>query len=90
MGRVSFGPLESCSWRVPLGERLYGYSGPWPVFAAFPPLAKSDYVFLHKKSRTMFVKIHNKGYKKSRREFRRDGGAVSGHKKPLGRGAGRE
>lgn len=22
MGRVSFGPPESCSWRVPLGERL--------------------------------------------------------------------
>ena len=50
-------------------------------------LAKSDYVFLHKKSRTMFVKIHNRGYKKSRRKFQRDGAPVNGHKKaPQARG----
>lgn len=40
MGRVSFGPLESCSGRLPSGLRVYGYFGPWALFAAVSRLAK--------------------------------------------------
>jgi len=31
-----------------------GYSGPWPVFAAFPPLAKSDYFKRNEMARKIF------------------------------------
>ena len=50
------------------------------MFAAFPPLAKSEYTNVEYESIKIYKRI-NMSYKKSRREFRRDGGAVSGHKK---------
>ena len=56
------------------------------MFAAFPPLAKLEYTNVEYESIKIYKRI-NMSYKKSRREFRRDGGPVEGIKKPLGRGA---
>ena len=88
MGRVSFGPPESCSWRVSLGERLYGYSGPWPVFAAFPPLAKSVLTKRNTKSRNKLSKRNKMHIKNHAGNFGVMAGRSMGTKKPLGRGAG--
>lgn len=90
MGRVSFGPPESCSWRVPLGERLYGYSGPWPVFAAFPPLAKSVLTKRNTKSRNKLSKRNKMHIKNHAGNFGVMAGRSAGTKKPLREGAGRE
>lgn len=51
------------------------------------PLAKPVLTKRNTKSRNKLSKRNKMHIKKSRREFRRDGGAVSGHKKaPQGRG----
>lgn len=63
------------TYGVASGSGLYGYSGPWPVFAAFPPLAKSEYTNVEYESIKIYKSI-NMSYKKSRREFQRDGGPV--------------
>ena len=86
MGRVSFGPPESCSWRVSLGERLYGYSGPWPVFAAFPPLAKPICYLLITKSRICFIKITIRVIKNHAASLGVMAIWPAGTKKPLGEG----
>lgn len=71
-----------CRWV----ERLYGYSGPWPVFAAFPPLAKPICYLLITKSRICFIKITIRVIKNHAASFGVMAIWPAGTKKPLGEG----
>jgi hypothetical protein len=59
MGRVSFGPPESCSWRVPLGGKAL-----WLLWAVarvrrLSPVGKTNMLFINNKVKDMFYKNNN-------------------------------
>lgn len=59
MGRVSFGPLESCSWRVPLGERLVATFRLAGCVRRLSPVGKINMLFINNKVKDMFYKNNN-------------------------------